>query len=89
MKRDDAIKEAGPTRLRPILMTTIAMIFGMLPIALGLGSGSEMRGPMSIAVIGGLLLSTLLTLLVIPVLYAQFDDLVNFLGRVKKSISRA
>ncbi len=89
MKRDDAIKEAGPTRLRPILMTTIAMIFGMLPIALGLGSGSEMRGPMSIAVIGGLLLSTLLTLLVIPVLYAQFDDLVNFLGRVKKAISRA
>ena len=89
MKRDEAIKEAGPTRLRPILMTTIAMIFGMLPIALGLGSGSEMRGPMSIAVIGGLLLSTLLTLLVIPVLYAQFDDLVNFLGRVKKSILRA
>ncbi|MEQ8220935.1 MAG: efflux RND transporter permease subunit [Candidatus Eremiobacterota bacterium] len=88
MKRDDAIKEAGPTRLRPILMTTIAMIFGMLPIALGLGSGSEMRGPMSIAVIGGLLLSTLLTLLVIPVLYAQFDDLMNFLGKVKKSISR-
>jgi len=89
MERDDAIKEAGPTRLRPILMTTIAMIFGMLPIALGLGSGSEMRGPMSIAVIGGLLLSTLLTLLVIPVLYAQFDDLMNFLGRVKKLISRA
>lgn len=89
MERDEAIKEAGPTRLRPILMTTIAMIFGMIPIALGLGSGSEMRGPMSIAVIGGLLLSTLLTLLVIPVLYAQFDDLVNFLGRVKKSISRA
>ena len=84
MKRDEAIKEAGPTRLRPILMTTIAMIFGMLPTALGLGSGSEMRGPMSIALIGGLLLSTMLTLLVIPVLYAQFDDLMNFLGRVKK-----
>jgi len=89
MERDEAIKEAGPTRLRPILMTTIAMIFGMLPIALGLGSGSEMRGPMSIAVIGGLLLSTMLTLLVIPVLYAQFDDLMNFLGRVKKSILRS
>ena len=86
MDRDEAIKEAGPTRLRPILMTTIAMICGMLPVALGLGSGSETRQPMSIALIGGLTLSTLLTLLVIPVLYAQFDDAVIFLGRNNKII---
>ncbi len=86
MERDTAIKEAGPTRLRPILMTTMAMIFGMLPVALGLGSGSEMRQPMSIALIGGLSLSTLLTLLVIPVLYAQFDDLMNFFKKHNKII---
>jgi len=86
MERDSAIKEAGPTRLRPILMTTIAMICGMLPVALGLGSGSEMRQPMSVALIGGLSLSTLLTLLVIPVLYAQFDDLMNFLEKHSKII---
>jgi len=86
MERDEAIKEAGPTRLRPILMTTMAMIFGMLPVALGLGSGSEMRQPMSIALIGGLTLSTLLTLLVIPVLYAQFDDFVNFMKKHSKII---
>jgi len=86
IERDEAIKQAGPTRLRPILMTTAAMVFGMMPIALGLGAGSETRSPMAICVIGGLILSTLLTLLLIPVLYAQFDDLMNFMGRVKRSI---
>lgn len=76
MERNAAVLEAGPTRLRPILMTTLAMIFGMLPTALKLGRGSEMRAPMAIAVIGGLIVSTLLTLLVIPTLYTIFDDLV-------------
>jgi len=76
MERNAAVLEAGPTRLRPILMTTLAMIFGMLPTALKLGRGSEMRAPMAVAVIGGLIVSTLLTLLVIPTLYTIFDDLV-------------
>src|SRR5262249_26839296 len=62
-------------RLRPILMTTTAMIFGMLPVALGTGSGSESRSPMAIAVIGGLVASTLLTLVVVPVVYTLLDDL--------------
>ncbi|MBO7392848.1 MAG: efflux RND transporter permease subunit [Abditibacteriota bacterium] len=74
MERRDAILEAGPTRLRPILMTTLAMVFGMLPTALALSEGSELRAPMSIAVIGGLIVSTLLTLVVIPVVYTLVDD---------------
>ena len=74
MERNAAILEAGPTRLRPILMTTFAMIFGMLPTALKLGRGSEMRAPMAIAVIGGLIISSLLTLVIIPTLYTIFDD---------------
>src|SRR5439155_24956984 len=64
-----AILQAGPTRLRPILMTTVAMIAGMLPVALGIGRGAEFRSPMAVAVIGGLIWSTLLTLIVIPVVY--------------------
>jgi HAE1 family hydrophobic/amphiphilic exporter-1 len=79
--RRDAILEAGPTRLRPILMTTSAMIMGMLPTALGLGSGAEFRAPMAVAVIGGLIWSTLLTLVVIPVVYTLIDDLTRFAAR--------
>ena len=60
---------AGPRRLRPILMTSAAMILGMLPTALSRGSGSEFRAPMAIAVIGGVISSTMLTLLVVPVMY--------------------
>ena len=75
MERDAAILKAGPTRLRPILMTTFAMIFGMLPIALGMGPGSESRAPMAVAVIGGLTTSTLLTQVVVPVVYTLLDDL--------------
>ncbi|HTL51939.1 MAG TPA: efflux RND transporter permease subunit [Planctomycetota bacterium] len=77
MDRLSAILKAGPVRLRPILMTTLAMIFGMLPIALGTGSGSESRAPMAVAVIGGLTTSTLLTLIVVPVVYSLVDDFVN------------
>lgn len=77
LARNDAVLKAGPVRLRPILMTTFAMIFGMLPIATGTGAGSESRAPMAVAVIGGLIVSTLLTLLVIPVVYTLMDDLVH------------
>ncbi len=75
--RHDAVVLAGRTRLRPILMTTLAMIFGMLPLALGIGAGGEMRAPMARAVIGGLFTSTLLTLLVVPVVYTILDDIAK------------
>lgn len=76
-ERDEALLIAGPVRLRPILMTTVAMIAGMTPVALQLTPGSEQRAPMAIAVIGGITTSTLLTLVVIPVFYTLMDDLVN------------
>jgi HAE1 family hydrophobic/amphiphilic exporter-1 len=75
MERREAILNAGPVRLRPILMTTVAMILGMLPIALGIGEGAETRAPMAIATIGGLITSLFLTLLVVPVAYDLFDEL--------------
>ncbi len=71
--RSDAIMEAGIARLRPILMTSLTTALGLLPMALGFGEGSEVRTPMAITVIGGLLVSTLLTLLVIPVVYSLLD----------------
>jgi len=74
MSRHEAILHAGPVRMRPILMTTFAMVFGMLPIALGVGEGAETRAPMGIAVIGGLLTSLVLTLIVVPSAYDIFDD---------------
>lgn len=74
MDRKGALIKAGRTRLRPIIMTTAAMIFGMLPLALALGPGAEMRAPMARAVIGGLVTSTLLTLVMVPVVYALLDD---------------
>ena len=80
--RHEAIITAGPIRLRPILMTTLAMIFGMVPVALGLGAGSELRVPMGVAVIGGLLTSTVLTLVVVPVVYTLVDDLMRRLRPV-------
>ncbi|HET9325416.1 MAG TPA: efflux RND transporter permease subunit [Candidatus Eisenbacteria bacterium] len=72
--RRAALVEAGELRLRPIVMTTLAMIFGMLPTALALGQGAEFRAPMAHAVIGGLITSTLLTLIVVPVVYTLLDD---------------
>ena len=75
--RADAISEAGAQRLRPIVMTTAATILGMLPIALGFGAGAELRAPMAVAIIGGLITSTLLSLIVIPVAYTIFDDLAH------------
>jgi HAE1 family hydrophobic/amphiphilic exporter-1 len=79
LERNEALLKAGPIRLRPILMTTTAMVFGMLPVALGFGSGGGSRAPMAITVIGGLLTSMLLTLLIVPVVYTLIDDL----GRLK------
>ncbi len=79
--RREAVIEAGRTRLRPIIMTTLAMIFGMLPLFLAIGAGAEMRAPMARAVVGGLLTSTLLTLLVVPVMYTLMDDLGSWLKR--------
>ena len=71
----DALLVAGPIRLRPILMTTAAMILGMLPVALALGEGGEVRAPMAVVVIGGLIASTLLTLVVVPVVYSLIEGL--------------
>ncbi|HMA20480.1 MAG TPA: efflux RND transporter permease subunit, partial [Gemmatimonadaceae bacterium] len=84
--RDEALLIAGRIRLRPILMTTTAMIFGMLPLALALGAGAEQRAPMARAVIGGLITSTLLTLLVVPVMYTLLEDAVAYL---RASVPRA
>jgi HAE1 family hydrophobic/amphiphilic exporter-1 len=72
-EKTDAIMEAARERLRPILMTTLTTALGLLPMAIGFGEGSEMRTPMAITVIGGLLVSTLLTLVVIPVVYSLLD----------------
>jgi HAE1 family hydrophobic/amphiphilic exporter-1 len=86
--RDHAILSAARTRLRPIIMTTIAMIFGMLPLAFALGAGAEQRAPMARAVIGGLITSTLLTLFVVPVVYTMLDDLAALLTRRKSAVGR-
>jgi len=81
MNRTDALLRAAKVRLRPILMTTLAMIFGMLPLAFALTEGSEQRAPMGQAVIGGVITSSLLTLVVVPVVYCYLDDLANWLWR--------
>ena len=75
LARNEALVKAGSTRLRPIVMTTLAMIFGMLPLAFAIGAGAELRAPMARAVIGGLITSTLLTLVVVPVVYTFLDGL--------------
>ncbi|MBA3467040.1 MAG: efflux RND transporter permease subunit, partial [Gemmatimonadaceae bacterium] len=74
MQRLEALLTAGRIRLRPIIMTTTAMIFGMMPLALAIGAGAEQRAPMARAVIGGLITSTFLTLFVVPVMYALLED---------------
>lgn len=81
MGTNEALEEAGAIRLRPILMTTIATIMGMLPIALRIGQASEIRAPMATVVIGGLLLSTLLTLVMIPIIFSLFSDSKNAVSR--------
>lgn len=83
LSRHEAILTACPIRLRPILMTTFAMIFGMLPIALGMGEGSEARAPMAIAVIGGLISSLFLTLIVIPVVFDLLEEVLEKIFKKK------
>lgn len=84
--RYEAIIDAGKTRLRPILMTTSAMVMGMIPLALGLGEGGEQSAPMAHAVIGGVITSTLLTLVVVPVIFTYLDDFKNFMLRQIRKI---
>lgn len=74
MERNQAILATGSVRFRPIMMTTASTILGMVPIALGLGAGSELRSPMAVAIAGGLISSTILSLLVVPIVYAILDD---------------
>jgi HAE1 family hydrophobic/amphiphilic exporter-1 len=76
----EALIEAGAIRLRPILMTTFALIAGMIPVALGRGEGAQFRAPLGVAIIGGVLTSTLLTLLVIPTLYEVMDEARHWLA---------
>lgn len=82
MERTEALLTAGPVRLRPILMTTFCTVLALLPLALGLGEGAESQAPMATVVIGGLLFSTMLTLVVIPVVYAMLDDMSIRLKKV-------
>lgn len=89
MERTEAILRAGAIRLRPIMMTSLSMIFAMMPLALGVGPGAEFRAPMAQAVIGGLTSSTLLTLIVVPIVYTLLDDIVALVtGKRKKSKAR-
>jgi hydrophobic/amphiphilic exporter-1 (mainly G- bacteria), HAE1 family len=81
LARNEALLEAARVRLRPILMTTLAMIFGMVPLAFALTEGSEQRAPMGQAVIGGVITSSLLTLVVVPVVYCFMDDLAGWFKR--------
>jgi len=78
---DEALLEAGEKRLRPILMTTIAMVFAMLPLALSTGLGSETKSPMAISIIGGLISSMILTLLVVPAIYKMIYPLDRWMRR--------
>lgn len=86
--RYEAIMLAGKTRLRPILMTTMAMVMGMIPLALGIGDGAEQQAPMAHAIIGGVITSTLLTLIVVPVIYTYLDDMKVFFANklLKKAV---
>lgn len=92
MDRNEAIIKAGPVRLRPILMTTLTTVLGLIPLALGIGEGAEMQAPLAITVIGGLTFSTLLTLVFIPVMYTLFDDFgiwsKKFFTRNKKTATQ-
>jgi HAE1 family hydrophobic/amphiphilic exporter-1 len=81
LPRDEALLAAAQVRLRPILMTTLAMIFGMVPLALSTSEGAEQRAPLGQAVIGGVITSSLLTLVVVPVVYSYLDDLIGWIKR--------
>jgi hydrophobe/amphiphile efflux-1 (HAE1) family protein len=90
MDRDEAIIDAGKKRARPIIMTTIAMIAGMIPSALAIGDGGEFRAPMAYAVIGGLLFSTALSLVFVPAVFVMLDNVSRFFGRLgRRFVSKA
>ena len=89
MARFDALVDACRKRVQPIIMTTIAMGAGMTPVAMGIGAEPSFRAPMAIAVIGGLLTSTFLSLLVIPVVFTYVDDFLLLLKRIFKRVSPA
>src|SRR5207253_6444417 len=80
----DAVLTACPVRLRPILMTTLATIAGAIPLALGIGAGAETRAPLARSIIGGCVLSTLVTLIIVPVFYVVFDQFGAWLGRISR-----
>jgi multidrug efflux pump subunit AcrB len=81
MPKDEAIYEAGHKRAQPIVMTTVAMVAGMLPIALSLSGDSSWRAPMGVTVIGGLIFSTILTLLLVPAFFSIAIDIEQWIGR--------
>jgi multidrug efflux pump subunit AcrB len=81
LEKVEAMRRAAPIRMRPVLMTAIAMVFGAAPSALGIGPGAETRSPMAMAAMAGMISSTALTLLVVPVFYLTLDDGVEWLRR--------
>lgn len=83
-ERQEAILKAGPVRLRPVLMTALCAIFGMIPLAIGTGEGGEMNAPLAVAVIGGLTVATFLTLVVVPVVYTLLEDLGERWGLISR-----
>jgi multidrug efflux pump subunit AcrB len=84
--REEAIIDAGMKRARPIVMTTVAMVAGMMPSALAFGAGGEFRSPMALAVIGGLLFSTMLSLVFVPAMFLLMDDVGKFIWRHSKRL---
>jgi HAE1 family hydrophobic/amphiphilic exporter-1 len=89
MDKETAMRTAGPVRMRPVLMTAISMVFGVLPAAIGVGPGSETRQPMAVAAGAGMLSSTFLTLLVVPVFYLVLDDLAVWVRRLWRQLVSA
>ncbi|MER3466038.1 MAG: hypothetical protein C4340_02330, partial [Armatimonadota bacterium] len=87
LSRHEALLESGRTRMRPILMTTLALVLAMIPLAVSLGRGSEFRSPLGVIIIGGMSVSTLLTLFVIPCSYTIFDDLSRHIGARMRAIT--
>ena len=86
--RNEALLQACPMRLRPILMTAVSTIAGVIPTAIGIGTGAEARRPMAIAILGGMITSTFLTLYVVPAIYTYFDDIVPLSQSLIQKLAR-